>query len=225
MLKLYYTTASLTACQLPALMEQLSHARREQISARRDADAIASAAASCLLRYALCDAVDRALADAPIVWKGKPHFADPAVPVRFNLSHTVSREKGCLTAVVLLSDEGEVGVDTETDRPLRNRHALMQRLFSPSECAYADLPPDGHDRFFDLWCAKEAYIKWTGEGFSRPMSSVSVDVRQKSAESDGKRCDLRWISVDETVICAAAEQIPEELSITNVPITALCANQ
>lgn len=217
MFALYYIHEPLAAFEVPTLLSTLPASRRTQIERRPWADRIASAAAAHLLRYAFDDAGYAAYADAPIVWEGKPHFADPAIPVRFNLSHTVDKASGRFAAAVFLSDTVEVGVDVEFVHPMHNRGALMRRLFSAAEQEYV-LSSDGESAFFELWCAKEAYLKWTGEGFSRPMSSVHVDVRGRTASSDAGTCDLRWFCTEDTVLCAAGMNLPEELPVCRVDV-------
>jgi len=206
MVYLYYIEESLSAFEEPALLSMLPASRRTQIERRPYADRIASAAAACLLRYALCDCGYAGYADAPIVWEGKPHFADPAISVRFNLSHTVDKARGMFAAAVLLSDGGEVGVDLEFVHPIKNRAALEHRLFTPGEREY--LAQCGTaSAFFDIWCAKEAFVKWTGEGFAHPLSTVSVDVTEKKAVSGEVSCDLAWYSFGESRICCAADDL------------------
>lgn len=217
MFALYYIQEPLIAFDESTLLSTLTASRRTRIERRPCADRIASAAAAHLLRYAFDDAGYAAYADAPIVWEGKPHFADPAIPVRFNLSHTVDKASGRFAAAVFLSDTVEVGVDVEFVHPMHNREAMMRRLFSAAEQEYV-LSSDGESAFFELWCAKEAYLKWTGEGFSRPMSSVHVDVRGRTARSDAGTCDLRWFCTEDTVLCAAGANLPEELPVCRVDV-------
>ena len=204
--KLYYTEAALTHTDEAALLSYLPPDRRAHIAGRPQKDRISAAAASCLLRYALFDTDNRVFWDAPIVWDGKPHFADPVIPLSFNLSHTVDKAGGMFAAAVLLSDEGEVGVDLEFVHPIKNRAAMERRLFTPEERDYIGaVGMDG--AFFDIWCAKEAFVKWTGEGFARRLSSVSVDVTKKKAVSGEVSCVLVWYTVGDCCICCAADDL------------------
>jgi 4'-phosphopantetheinyl transferase len=210
LLKLYYTEALLEYTDEKALMQAIDDVRRTKITHRQKKDRIASAAAAVLLRYALCDSGYSQTLGTSIDWEGKPHFADPSVPLCFNLSHTTDRASGKIFVVLALSDEGEVGVDTELPHAVRNRDALMQRLYLPHERRYiADAEND--TAFFEIWCAKEAYMKWTGEGFLRNPSTISVSVDGQYAVSDGLRCDLRWMTAGDAVICVAGECLPERI--------------
>lgn len=206
--KLYYTEAMLSHTDEAVLFSALDEDRRAKIMRRPQKDRISAAAASCLMRYALTDTGNGALSDAPVVWEDKPHFAEPLIPLYFNLSHTADTSCGQFAAAVLLSDEDEVGVDLEYVHPPKNRDALVRRLFTPEERAYI-AQCETESAFFDIWCAKEAFMKWTGEGFSRPMSSISVDVAMGYANSGDLRCDLCPISIGSCRIVCAAEHIGE----------------
>lgn len=95
---------------------------------------------------------------------GKPYFEN--TPAFVSISHS----KGlCLAA---LSDK-ELGADIEkhcyqTDRLTK----LASRYFTKDEQAYVNVSPD--ERFYEIWCKKESYVKYTGEGLSRGMNSFSV---------------------------------------------------
>ena len=213
MFKLYYTEAMLSHTDEAALFSVLDEDRRLKLARRPQKDRISAAAASCLLRYALTDTGNGAFADAPVVWDGKPHFADPHLPLFFNLSHTTDTARGRFAAAVLLSDEDEVGVDLEYVHTPKNRDALMRRLFTPDECAYI-ARCGTESAFFDIWCAKEAFVKRTGEGFARPLSSVFVDASAKKAASGEMSCDLLWHSIGDCRICCAADDLKSGVEIT-----------
>ena len=222
MLKLYLTRGALSRIDEEALLSSVAEPRKAHVIRRRKEDRIASAAASCLLRYALCDAGYPELSDESVTWEGKPHFTDPNISQKFNLSHTVSRECDLFAAAVLLSDGDEVGVDLEFPRRLHNRDALMRRLFTEEE-RNAVLSSDMN--FFRIWCAKEAFVKWTGEGFSRPLSTVSVDLISQTAKSGEFFCDLRWLEVGGCTVCAAAGTLSGEICAESVTVDAIIKNQ
>ncbi len=98
-----------------------------------------------LLRRALC-AEGLLSPDAPLpplmaTQRGKPYFLnEPA----FNLTHTAG-----LTAVAI--GEGEIGLDAERRAARRLEH-LRARLTEAER----------KEDFYDLWTAKEAYIKFRG---------------------------------------------------------------
>lgn len=95
--------------------------------------------------------------------RGKPYFDAHGVFV--SISHS---DGLCLAAV---SDK-ELGADIERINGGDRLTRLAQRFFTEEE---ADaVKTGGEDRFYEIWCAKESYIKYTGEGFSRPLGSFSV---------------------------------------------------
>ena len=100
--------------------------------------------------------------DTPILHdaRGKPYVG--ADGVHISISHT---DGWCLAAV----GDCALGADIEriADRPWER---LAKRFFSPDEAAYAVT----HERFYEIWCAKESYVKYTGEGFSRTFPGFCV---------------------------------------------------
>lgn len=107
---------------------------------------------------------------------GRPELTSPSgvPPLRFNLSHSHGLA-ACLVAL-----DYEVGIDVE----YLDRHSgcadIARRFFSPSENALlraaSGEPERERQRFFELWTAKEAYIKAIGIGLSMPLDAFSIDV-------------------------------------------------
>jgi len=100
---------------------------------------------------------------------GKPFF--PEVPgLHFSLSHSGE-------ALALAIHDSPVGVDTERLREPDMK--IARRFFAPGEREYIMYNVqctvyNEAARFFEVWTKKEAYLKYTGEGLSRPLSSFSV---------------------------------------------------
>lgn len=104
---------------------------------------------------------------------GKPEIREPyGLPLRFNAAHT----PGMVACVVALAHE--VGVDVEdTTRPVETID-LATRFFSKPETEdLRALPmPFRHDRFFDYWTLKEAYVKGRGVGLSMPFDKFTIQL-------------------------------------------------
>ena len=104
---------------------------------------------------------------------GKPYLEGPGFEgVFFSLSHTRGH------AVVCFS-EGEIGADCENMEARRGgseRYAgIAKRCFTEDEQGYIAFGQQGEIlRFFEIWTAKEAYMKYTGKGFAEGISSFSV---------------------------------------------------
>ena len=100
---------------------------------------------------------------------GKPALA--ANPnLHFNVSHS-----GDL-ALIVLARLGDIGVDVEPIRELRDASDLVKRFFSARESAlFHQLPEaDRPEAFFNLWTRKESWLKATGTGISGGLNQVEV---------------------------------------------------
>ena len=101
--------------------------------------------------------------------RGKPSLAG-CEELRFNLSHS-----GGLTLLAVTRD-CEVGVDIEQERPVPESEDIARHYFSAREGA--ELRSLGADEreaaFFRCWTRKEAFIKATGDGLSRPLDTFDV---------------------------------------------------
>jgi 4'-phosphopantetheinyl transferase len=104
--------------------------------------------------------------------QGKPALApasgDPVIA--FNLSHAEE------LAAYAFSLHGQIGVDIEYHRPLKDMRQLAATVFSSTELAALDALP--HDRqpaaFYACWTRKEAFIKAIGQGLSFPLKEFDV---------------------------------------------------
>ncbi|MDR1496129.1 MAG: 4'-phosphopantetheinyl transferase superfamily protein [Clostridiales Family XIII bacterium] len=108
---------------------------------------------------------------------GKPYFSESPLngQTHFSLSHS-----GAYWAV--LFHDAEVGLDIE-DMDIRGgltderRERIAERFFAEDEKTYILAGEDHADRltkFFRVWTAKEAYIKYTGNGMSESLPSFSA---------------------------------------------------
>lgn len=107
---------------------------------------------------------------------GKP-FAENA-DAQFNISHSGN-------LVVCAVDDRPVGIDVEQirhiDLKIAKRIYTDEELyylfgFSPSDDDFYVLPDEGMlQRFFELWTAKEANLKYTGAGITENLKTLSVN--------------------------------------------------
>lgn len=141
------------------LYERASPERRRRADGfLRWEDRLRCVAADVLLQIAL------GRSDLPIETNefGKPFVSD--VPgFHFNLSHSGRY-------VVLAYGDREVGVDVQ-QHTAGNTDALARRWFSPEEYAYAE---GSRQRFYEIWTAKESYVKYLGKGLCMDLRAVSV---------------------------------------------------
>lgn len=130
----------------------------------------------------------------------KPRFERPVYrngePVGFSVSHSGAYW-------VCAVSEQELGVDLQkTACKLHND--IAARFFHPDEAAYA---AGGTEAFFEVWTAKESYVKFTGEGIGGRFSQFSVvDGGALRHELDGVR--LKPVELDAGYrLCVCAREI------------------
>ncbi len=102
---------------------------------------------------------------------GKPYIQTDfiAEPLNFNLSHTQNM------VVLAVTRHCEIGVDVEYTQRENNTIDIAESYFSSEETrALFQLDESlQHNRFFDLWTLKEAYIKACSMGLSIPLNAFS----------------------------------------------------
>ena len=123
--------------------------------------------AHAFLRRALGRAVGADPADLAFVAgeAGKPALTGGP---RFSLAHSGDH------ALLAVCADAEVGADLELVRAELARPPSAERFFSPAERAELDVLPEPERvrRFFQLWTAKEAYRKATGEGLAGGLGEL-----------------------------------------------------
>ena len=102
---------------------------------------------------------------------GKP--ALPDARVTFSLAHSGRH------ALCAVGDRGDVGIDLEEMRPLRDVSRLASEIMSGLELGrFLTLAPARRRlAFYTAWTVKEAYLKAVGVGLARPPCEVEVDLR------------------------------------------------
>lgn len=115
--------------------------------------ALVKAAACTALNIKACDLHFEKGAHGKPYLKEYPNF-------HFNISHSKS-------AVAVAFGSVPVGVDIEALRQANLR--VAKRFFSAQEKEYVK----DSETFFYVWTRKEAFIKQTGEGLSRPLTSFN----------------------------------------------------
>ena len=130
--------------------------------------------------------------------KGKPYFPD-IWNVHFSLSHS-----GKYNACAFY--EQPVGLDLQ-EHISCNREAIARRFFHPDEYSY--LKRNGFAPFFQIWTAKESYVKQSGDGLSGMMKEFSV------VDAGGLRQELNGVYFayqslpDAFSMCICACTIPD----------------
>ena len=126
-------------------------------------------AAESLLNQAVCewDPDANLPLDIQTGEKGKPFFS--LLPLFFSLSHS-----GPYVACAIA--DWEIGLDIQ--KQSAPHETLVKRFFSEDERRFIRESTDRDTAFTGIWCMKESYLKATGDGLSRSMSEVSLDLRE-----------------------------------------------
>ena len=98
---------------------------------------------------------------------GKPYLAGN--PLKFNLSHSHD------SMFLGISTHSEVGVDIEQIKT-REFLGIARHSFSALETSVVLKASDSEkaNRFYRIWCQKEAFIKLDGRGLGYPLKDFSV---------------------------------------------------
>lgn len=97
---------------------------------------------------------------------GKPFLPDYP-QIHMNLSHA-GEYVACAIA------DSPVGVDIQDNRGVREK--ILAKYYCKDEREYVNegTNEERAERFYRIWCRKEAYIKYTGRGLAQDISSFSV---------------------------------------------------
>jgi 4'-phosphopantetheinyl transferase len=98
---------------------------------------------------------------------GKPRLRSHP-HLHFNLAHSSD------LLLLAISTAGEVGVDVERVRPLRDALAVARRFFTGREAAWLEQQdlPQRDTGFFHLWTRKEAVLKGSGMGIAHGLNAL-----------------------------------------------------
>lgn len=94
--------------------------------------------------------------------QGKPYLRDSRI--HFSLSHSHDQ------ALIAVSTVAPVGVDIEHTREFRSPRTLARRICSERELAWVETS----GQLLRLWVRKEAFVKATGDGLTRPLTDLDV---------------------------------------------------
>ena len=126
---------------------------------------------------------------------GKPYF--PGAP---GICASVTHCKGVWICALSTT---AVGVDAERHRAV-DYLAIARRFFHPTEY---EAVAHCHRLFFNIWTAKEAYLKYTGQGLSGGLGSFSV-VSDGTIADTTSGAQLRHLPCDSDLfVCLCAPVI------------------
>lgn len=165
-------------------LDRISQERRNHLlSFKNEDDRLRSLAASILLTEIIetnKEYIGISECSFPIVFKhqdaGKPYIAD--VPyLKFSISHS-----GSYAAVgIALSQEcKDIGIDIQA-KDRKSVLNIADRFYTDTEnniiqSGKSDLEKD--NLFYEIWAAKEAFIKCNGKGLSYGISNFNADINK-----------------------------------------------
>jgi 4'-phosphopantetheinyl transferase len=108
--------------------------------------------------------------------------------------------------VVIAYGESPVGVDVERIRMDSGKENIARRYFTPEEQEYLFSAGEAEkaERFFEIWTAKESYLKYLGTGLRRSLNSFSV---VPDGTGLGVRFTGRWLGDSYLTVCTRQEDI------------------
>lgn len=124
--------------------------------------------------------------------RGKPYFAD--IPVEFSLTHSEN-------LWMCMFSQKPCGLDLQVMKSCKYE-AIATRNFTKDEQHYVTLW--GLDGFFDVWVRKEAFCKYTGQGFFTEMPSMADGQSDllDTVNWNGKTYFLEEIVIGDHLKCA-----------------------
>ena len=144
--------------------------------------------------------------------KGKPYFGDRP-EIQFSISHS----RGLWACAVA---DRPVGLDLQYHKTGRLDN-IPGRFFHPEEAAWlakqgAEEDNSFRNAFFDVWTAKESYVKWTGEGIDRHFGEFSVVNDNGLAECCGNAWFWRCIIEGEYSLCLCGGETWDEVKLVRI---------
>ncbi|MFZ4404858.1 MAG: 4'-phosphopantetheinyl transferase family protein [Pseudobdellovibrionaceae bacterium] len=121
--------------------------------------------------------------------EGKPVLSNKShdVDLDFNLSHSDD------FFVAVFSKQGQVGVDIQKIKPIKNINKIAERIFSKDEVLYLKKIEDNNKQqevFARLWSAREAIVKTIGGSIIKDGPKIKIDPQS---------FQINKCSVDETM--------------------------
>jgi 4'-phosphopantetheinyl transferase len=127
---------------------------------------------------------------------GRPEVADgcmPSTALCFNVSHTHS------LIAVAVAQQCALGIDVENICSRTAPISVANHFFAPAEvnALHSTPPEEQHDKFFEYWTFKEAYIKARGMGLSLPLDKFGFEFPTPFSarirfDSDMREDPRRW---------------------------------
>lgn len=152
--------------QMYALTDEVRKRRADRYL--RQEDRVRCVVAGVLLRFAVAKVFGTATLEFENTPQGKPMLKNHP-EFHFNISHSGQW-------VVIAYDTHPVGIDVEQICWDSGKENIARRFFTSDEQEYVfGQPKQGMaERFYEVWTAKEGYLKYLGVGLQKSLASFSV---------------------------------------------------
>lgn len=165
--KYYYADTDKQFSFYSSLLEYVSEDRQERIRKLRfDRDKIMSLFSELVMRSEISQSCSIGFKEIEFSFGqyGKPYLSG------FDNYHFSLSNAGNL--IVFVQDGNPVGIDAE---PVKTADMeIADHYFATDEYEYIIKSNDRNNAFYEIWTAKEAYLKMLGFGLSVPLDSFSV---------------------------------------------------
>jgi 4'-phosphopantetheinyl transferase len=148
---------------------------------------------------------------------GKPSLVGFKEQIGFNVSHAGD------WVVVAVSSSGQIGVDIEEIKTAD--FGVAKRFFTQEEYVSITSRLLEHDQslhFYEIWTAKESYIKAVGKGLSIPLDSFSTVIDTEMARIkriEDKDWYFQRFMIDQNyviTICVDVDELCEGIQILDI---------
>jgi 4'-phosphopantetheinyl transferase len=146
-----------------------------------------------LLRTLICELLPIANQDIVLGKNehGKPYLVNNP-DFHFNISHT----RNALAVAI-----GDLPVGIDIEKCQESDQSAAKRVFNSKEYAYIySQETNVNLRFCEAWTRKEAYLKWTGEGFS-------LDSNRNNRENDVISVQVVSTRIGQYIISTCSESV------------------
>ena len=161
-----FDVSNLKESDLSFISKELPRVIKEKIEAKKLLKSKLLTAVSYKMLFDFCKEKLGFIPKVKIKSGGKPYFENGGI--HFSISHSKN------IAVCAIS-QSEVGIDIERLDKERDYLSLAERYFTKKEYEKIRESENIKEAFIKYWTAKEAYIKYTGEGFKRGMNYFEAD--------------------------------------------------
>ena len=203
------------------VLSTISTEKRRKIDRyKKKEDAQRSLIGELLVRYILCNKFN--LLNEDIVFF-EDNYGKPYIHPKFNLNFNISHSAEWIVCAI---SEYPVGIDIEKILPIE--FSIANHFFSMEEYNALISQDEGKKLtyFYQLWCAKESYIKAVGKGLSISLDSFTINIYNNlysiKHNSENSKLYIKECEIDSNYVLVVCSQIEKEINhVQNVHLQSL----